>query len=310
VQKVGALKGLVSSGFDPKEAVSAVGLDHIKWNGLPALLDPARQAEMAEMAAEAAAEAPPAANQPPRPPTKSHSDRAAAAREDIAKVGVLTLADFLEGQRERVVEALRKSLPASKTARLAAVKAPPEWWDTNVENAELAAAMRIIYDRSSRSGLQVVADTLNRIVPNKAVSRITADLLTHGGERIADINARTLQAISIELAEGTKRGYSVAQLIDGVPAEGFRGVLQVGMDNGVGVWGDARAETIARTETALSYNRATLKGYDEFRVKQVQAIDGDEDDECAARNGSTFDLDDALGIEDHPNGTLDWAPVV
>jgi hypothetical protein len=208
------------------------------------------------------------------------------------------------------VEALRKSLPASKTARLAAVKAPPEWWDTNVENAELAAAMRIIYDRSSRSGLQVVADTLNRIVPNKAVSRITADLLTHGGERIADINARTLQAISIELAEGTKRGYSVAQLIDGVPAEGFRGVLQVGMDNGVGVWGDARAETIARTETALSYNRATLKGYDEFRVKQVQAIDGDEDDECAARNGSTFDLDDALGIEDHPNGTLDWAPVV
>jgi hypothetical protein len=158
--------------------------------------------------------------------------------------------------------------------------------------------------------LQNVADTLGRIVPNKAVARITDDLLTYGGERITDINARTLQAISIELAEGTKRGYSIAQLIDGVAAEDFRGVLNVGLDNGVGVWGDARAEVIARTETALSYNRAALRGYGEFNVRQVQAIDGDKDAECAARNGQTFSLDDAYGIADHPNGTLDWVPVV
>jgi hypothetical protein len=76
------------------------------------------------------------------------------------------------------------------------------------------------------------------------------------------------------------------------------------------VWGDARAETIARTETALSYNRAALNGYREFNVRQVTAIDGDTDAECAARNGSTFSLDDAYGIADHPNGTLDWVPVV
>jgi hypothetical protein len=31
---------------------------------------------------------------------------------------------------------------------------------------------------------------------------------------------------------------------------------------------------------------------------------------CASRNGQEFDLEDAFAIEDHPNGTLDWSPVV
>jgi hypothetical protein len=31
---------------------------------------------------------------------------------------------------------------------------------------------------------------------------------------------------------------------------------------------------------------------------------------CASRNGQEYDLADAFAIEDHPNGTLDWAPVV
>jgi hypothetical protein len=155
-----------------------------------------------------------------------------------------------------------------------------------------------------------VADALNRIVPNKAVDRIVEDLVQYGGQRIADINARTLQAIVLELAEGTTRGYSINQLIDGVPAEGFKGVLNVGLDNGVGVWDDARAETISRTETALSYNRASLDAYKEFRVARVIAYDGDQDEECAYRNGREYSVDDAFGIADHPNGTLDWAPVV
>jgi hypothetical protein len=41
----------------------------------------------------------------------------------------------------------------------------------------------------------------------------------------------------------------------------------------------------------------------------VTAIDGDEDDECASRDGQTYDLAEALDISDHPNGTLDWVPV-
>jgi hypothetical protein len=178
------------------------------------------------------------------------------------------------------------------------------------EDAALQQTLRTLYLEAGRSSLQVVADSLNRVVPNRAVDRVLTDLLEYGGERIRDMNAKTLQAITIELAEGTRRGYTVSQLIDGVPGEGFKGVLNVGMDNGVGVWGDARAETIARTETALSYNRAALDGYKEFRVTRVLAYDGDTDADCAARNGREFDIDDAFSIADHPNGTLDWSPVI
>ncbi len=42
----------------------------------------------------------------------------------------------------------------------------------------------------------------------------------------------------------------------------------------------------------------------------VEAIDGDGDEECAARDGQEFSIADADGIEDHPNGTLDWVPVL
>ncbi len=71
-----------------------------------------------------------------------------------------------------------------------------------------------------------------------------------------------------------------------------------------------RAERIARTELMFAYNAAALDSYGEMGVTEVEAIDGDEDDECADRNGRTFTLEEAEAIEDHPNGTLDWAPVI
>jgi hypothetical protein len=317
LEKAAAFQSLVSIGLDPKEALKAVELDHIKFLGLPELLDPAKQAEAARAAAEAEQAKQTGtttlvndSTRRDNTQTQTTLGKHVKSREAVAGNGALVLADFLEGQQQRIVSSLRASLPKDKAERKSWVKADPDWWTAAVEDAELAQALRVVYQDSAHAGLQNVADQLNRIVPNKAVQRVTADLLTYGGERIVDINAKTLQAISIELAEGTRRGYSVAQLIDGVPADNFRGVKNVGLDNGVGVWGDARAETIARTETALSYNRAALSGYKEFRVSQVTAIDGDKDDECATRNGATFSIDDAFGIADHPNGTLDWVPVI
>jgi hypothetical protein len=228
-------------------------------------------------------------------------------RETIARAGTSNIRDFLTEQQDRVVADIRRTYSKVKsTERKAwAAKADPEWFDAAAEDAALQKTLRSLYLAAGRGSLQVVADSLNRVVPNRAVDRVLTDLLEYGGERIRDMNAKTLQAITIELAEGTRRGYTVGQLIDGVPGEGFKGVLNVGMDNGVGVWGDARAETIARTETALSYNRAALDGYKEFRVTRVLAYDGDTDADCAARNGREFDIDDAFSIADHPNGTLD-----
>lgn len=317
MEKAAAYKGLVSIGLDPKESLSAVGLDHIKWLGLPDLLDPAKQAEAAQQALDAKGggdgSRTTVSDDTPRDNTHTQQvvvGKATKAREDVAARALSPLATFFEQQRDRVIADLMDFLPATKAARIAAVKADPEWFDSAEENAKLGQTLRVVYVDAANSGLQVVADSLNRIVPNKAVDRIVADLAEYGGQRIVDINARTLQSLTIELAEGTRRGYSINQLIDGVPTEGYKGVRGLTLDNGVAVFGDYRAEVVARTETALSYNRAALGGYREFNVKRVLAYDGDGDPECAARNGHEFNVDDAFSIADHPNGTLDWAPVV
>ena len=59
-----------------------------------------------------------------------------------------------------------------------------------------------------------------------------------------------------------------------------------------------------------AYNGAAIASYDDAGVSEVQAIDGDGDEECAARDGETFSLEEADSIEDHPNGTLDWVPII
>ena len=60
----------------------------------------------------------------------------------------------------------------------------------------------------------------------------------------------------------------------------------------------------------FAYNEAALTSYRQLDVGQVVALDGDKDPECADRNGREFTIDDAFDIADHPNGTLDWIPVV
>jgi hypothetical protein len=184
------------------------------------------------------------------------------------------------------------------------MKAQPTWWDAEFEDEELSKVMRGVYAEVGRGGLQNVADTLDRFIFKGATQSVIADLLEVGGQRIKGINDVTLQHITIELAEGTRRGYSIPQLIDGVPDEGYRGIANLTQ------FSDIRAETIARTETMLSYNRATVTGYGEFGVTHLLAYDGDEDEACAQRDGQEFTIEEAADIEDHPNGTLVWSPVV
>lgn len=299
IERVKALDALVQSGADSKAARKAAGLDHIKF-----ATEPQRQPTPAELMAT---------NPQPQPdlpmgPVKSAQAHWEAVVPSATMRARSALSGFFSGQMERVAGRLREQLRERKKSDRSAIK-DSDWWDASAEDAALREVMRGIYIEVGRGGLTGVADALDRIVFPKAIAPIVEDLLRYGGSRIKDINDRTLQALVLELAEGTRRGYSVAQLIDGVPAEGFSGVLGVTLDNGVAVFGDARAETIARTETALSYNRATVLGYKEFGVSHLLAYDGDGDEECAARDGQEFTIDEAEAIEDHPNGTLVWSPV-
>ena len=72
----------------------------------------------------------------------------------------------------------------------------------------------------------------------------------------------------------------------------------------------SRSELISRTESATAYNQGAIMGYHEAGVEKVEALDSDEDEECAARNGQIYTLEEAAAIEPHPNCVLAWLPVV
>lgn len=231
-----------------------------------------------------------------------------AARSDRMFLGLRSRTEtrFVPTIRKTVAGVLREQR-AAIAARIrergdAILRKPADstiWWNAKQEDERLAKVLR--------NGATAVATTVARSVgdllgtPKKAdpvpyEERVLAFVLERVGERIRKINETTREAVAAAVREGFDEGLSPAQIaasLDGLPA--FDAV---------------RAELVARTETMLAYNDAALTSYREFEVDQVLAYDGDEDLECRTRNGRTFSVEEAFGIEDHPNGTLDWAPVV
>jgi len=139
-----------------------------------------------------------------------------------------------------------------------------------------------------------VVAAVEATVMDPFTAKVERYVLAQTGLRITGINETTRQAVAEVIRQGIAANLTanaIADAIEMMPA-----------------FDEARAELVARTETAYAYNAAAITSYREYGVSHVQAIDGDGDEECAARNGVVFTVDDAQDIEDHPNGTLDWAP--
>ena len=314
IEKIGALRGLIALGFDPKESIDAVELDHIAWNGLPPSLDP-----NAEPVPTPAPD--PNAGMIVTANDTNRRDMAQTVQTVVGKARITrdeimgreftglqgAIENFLREQRLRVMAQIEAAMPRTKAERAKAL--PPDWWNGETEDAAFLDALRVAYRSIGHGALQVVADNTSRIIPNKAVDRVLTDILARAGLRIHDINETTRKTIAETLQIGTRRGYSIPQLVNGVPEESFGGVQGALLANGVNVWDPYRAEVIARTETTYAYNTAALSGYKQVDVRMVQAIDGDQDEQCAGRNGREFTVDEAMDIQDHPNGTLDWVPL-
>lgn len=73
----------------------------------------------------------------------------------------------------------------------------------------------------------------------------------------------------------------------------------------------SRALTVSRTETGQAYNLGSVAAYRTAGITHVDVLDGDDDEICAAANGSRWTLDEAeanpLG---HPNCVRAFSPVV
>jgi SPP1 gp7 family putative phage head morphogenesis protein len=202
------------------------------------------------------------------------------------------VADVLAEQRQDIVN--RVVLHGAQLTRKPTDRKP--WWPSDAYwDERLEKALKRSLGNLASTVTVRVADAL----PAKAdpfTESVLAQILASVGKRIRGINKTTRDAIAAIVEQAFGRGLApieVADLIEDATA-----------------FNPARAETIARTETAIVYNEAAIQSYREYGVEQVQAIDGDEDEECAARNGQIFTVDEAMEIQDHPNGTLDWAPVL
>lgn len=227
-----------------------------------------------------------------------------------AKARLEPLAGLRRSLDQRWTPAMRKAIGTALAAQKSDVakrvrdkgahlsKKPSDttvWWNATRENDRLS---RAIAPHATGIATQVVERTRSALRPGKAdfESTVAERVRKSTGERIVGINETTRDAVAQLIAQGFDDGLSPAEVAD---------LIESGTP-----FDEARAELIARTESALAYNEAALGSYGEFGVTQVEAIDGDEDPQCADRNGQIFDIAEAQSITDHPNGTLDWAPVL
>lgn len=225
--------------------------------------------------------------------------------ELVAKAAGLELGSVLD---KRIVPALEKAVAAVLRAQRSAIaakvrargaslaKKPESVWDERGEDARMTKAIR-----PHIAGIaQTVTARASEVLGSRAkaedpfTERVATFLVENAGKRIRGINETTRETIAKLIGEGFDEGLSPAEVADRIEV--------------AATFDEYRAELIARTESARAYQEAAIESFREYGVTEVEAIDGDEDEECAARNGKVYPLDEALAITDHPNGTLDWAP--
>lgn len=171
------------------------------------------------------------------------------------------------------------------------------WWNEEREYQRLQSALEPVILQVATDVTRATSATFFR--PAKADSildRVMDYVRTTVGQRIKGINETTRDKLRDLIGTGIAEGQSPAQLGDLIESSV--------------AFNESRSELIARTETMLAYNDAAIGTYRNFGVTEVQALDGDDDAECSARNGAVYSISEASGISDHPNGTLDWIPVV
>ena len=181
------------------------------------------------------------------------------------------------------------------------------WWDGPRWDRSLSGALIGGLTGMAISVSRQVSEVLPpaKAEPLSAVDRVIA----RGATRVTKINQATRDEIASIIATAVETNTPLLAVADALEA-GTDLTPLIGRSGGI--VGDLayRAEMIARTELMDAYNAASLASYGDAGITMVQAIDGDQDDECAARNGREFSVTEAENVSDHPNGTLDWVPIL
>lgn len=163
-------------------------------------------------------------------------------------------------------------------------------------------ALQLVIERAYRRVLlelhHLVADALPidpaRFRLDDAATRA---ILEHAAARVVGIAETTRQAIAEKLQVGQAEGRSTVEI-----AQSIEHLFTI-------TWAH-RAETVARTELAEAQRVSAIDRYRASGlVDRVTLRDGEDDEPCAGRNGTTVPLDRAPELA-HPNCTLILVPVL
>jgi len=168
------------------------------------------------------------------------------------------------------------------------------WWDAARWDKAWEAALGELYDDLATATSRNASTLAGKAAD--PISGVLSLVRGSGAERISGINQATRDAVRDIVSQGLDAGLGPGEI-----AQNIRDAT---------AFDAARSERIARTETMLAYNESALRTYQNLDVQYVEALDGDADDMCANRVAANpWKVADALGQQDHPNGTLDWSPV-
>jgi hypothetical protein len=216
---------------------------------------------------------------------------------------------FLDEQHNRVLARLRAYGPTKHQGAATGLRDKKELtsgalFPKDQEDAFLKDMYLPILDELGKQAVEIPAAILGSSISwdieNPYIEHQRLRLAT----QITRINETTRGKIVDQVEVALKRGYSIPQIANGVPDEGFGGLKAVFDGNAV------RANSIARTETALALNASSIATYRSASIQSVYVLDGTGDVPCAEANGSTWTLDRAdLDPIAHPNCVRAFAPV-
>jgi HK97 family phage portal protein len=174
--------------------------------------------------------------------------------------------------------------------------------------ARIRATNEAHYQRVAQATVGGLNDVyqLNVMLPDEAARQI----LSEGGRRagLIDLRAQTRDALYRSLAEGAVLGESTDQLARRIRSQVASGRFSLAGPS-------YRAKLIARTETRFAQNISAMAAYNAAGATGLLAFDsqgsGKSDPDCEERDGQTFSFADAESAlaDEHPNGTLNFAPV-
>lgn len=169
------------------------------------------------------------------------------------------------------------------------------WWDESRWTGRLAEAVDLEPIAVEVATAQSARFNAAGAKADNWIERVGDYVRTRSLERIRGMARTTRDAVQRAINAAVRAGLPANEIATAVRDS-------AGLD-------EYRAELIARTEVMSAYNDASLRTFREYGAERVIADDGDDDAECADRNGREYSISEADGIGDHPNGTLSWIPV-